>query len=121
MGDNANTIVARLAAASKYTINPDHTPQGLLGRANKCIEGVIAQLEGDPSQRVITVAIKWDEKGLDREVSILASQTLVTSGLFESVECIGTDQRGEDTCSPIGPDGAVCARVRLTRFQNKSN
>lgn len=120
MGDDANTTMARLAAASKYTINPDHTQQGLLCRANKCIDSVIAQLEGDPSQRVIAVAIQWDGKGLDHEVSILVSQTLVASGLFESVECIGTDQRGEDTCSPIGPGGAACDRVRLTRFPARS-
>jgi hypothetical protein len=121
MEDNANTIMARLAAASKYTTHPDHTPQGLRDRATKCIECVIAQLEGDASQRVITVAIPWDGKGLDCDVSILASQMLVASGLFESVECVGTDQRGEDTCSPIGPDGIVCDRVRLTRFPAQSN
>lgn len=115
-----NTIMTRLAAASKYTTHPDHTPQGLLNRANKCIECVIAQLESDPGQRVIDVAIPWDGKGLDRDVSVLASQMLVTSGLFESVECIIVDQRGDDTYRSIGPEGAVCDRVRLTRFQTKS-
>jgi hypothetical protein len=116
-----NTIMARLAAASKYTINPDHTEQGLLRRAEKCIEHVITELEGGLSQRVIDVAIPWDGKGFDRDVSVLASRMLVTSGLFEFAEYVGADQRGEDTYKPIGPEGVVCDRVRLTRFQNKSN
>jgi hypothetical protein len=111
-----NTIMASLAAASKYTIHPAHTEQGLFDRASQCIERVTSQLEGDPSQQVITVEIPWDGKGLDCNVSIIASQMLVTSGLFRAVECVGKDQRGEDTYKPIGPEGAVCDRVRLTRF-----
>ena len=94
--------------------------QGLLDRATKCIERVIAQLEGEANQRVIDVAIPWDGKGFDCDVSILASQMLVTSGLFYAVECVGKDQRGEDAYKPIGPDGAVCDRVRLTRFSAQS-
>lgn len=107
--DRHNTIMASLAAASRYT--PMNTPQKIRARANECLTDVIKQIhEYEPCSQTVHVDLRFDGRGMDREASLLVTQDLVKSG-FQWVECVNL--MGDYFV--VGPEGAVCTKLRLTR------